>query len=103
MAIKPIAGIRYSDLSFNFHKDLKITTKIERYASKPIRPVVTNVSTNMLWARSKRVSDPGPLKNFGLKYLENGTLKFSGPQPTSIVFGPSLQPFKPACQAQNRV
>ena len=28
-----------------------------------------------------------PRKNFGLKYLENGILKFSGPQPKIMVLG----------------
>src|SRR3990167_4155986 len=57
----------------------------------------------MLWALSNRVSEPRPTKNLGLKYFENGILKFSGPHPRSMVLGFSVQPFNPAPQAQKRV
>ena len=76
---------------------------IDRYVRRPTRPMVTVISTNILWARSKRVSEPIPAKNLGLKYFEKGILKFSGPQPRRMVLGLSLQPLSPACQAQKRV
>src|SRR3989344_3014888 len=65
--------------------------------------MVTRISTNILCARSKSVSEPAPTKNFGLKFFEKGILKFSGPQPKRIVLGLSPHPLRPACQAQKRV
>src|SRR3989344_766563 len=83
--------------------DLNNDANIPIYAKNPRRPIVIRISINMLWARSKNVSDPGPLKNLGLKFMEKGILKFSGPQPKSIVLGLSSQAFNPASHAQNLV
>src|SRR3989344_7068537 len=103
MAINPMAGIRYSGFFLRRHKYLNITANKARYAKNPKSPMVTKTSTNILWARSNSVSEPAPLNNQGLKYLENGMLKFSGPQPKITLSGLSLHPFSPACQAQIRV
>src|SRR3989344_8972674 len=103
IAINPIAGIRNSGFFLRRHRYLNITANKARYAKNPKSPMVTKTSTNILWARSKRVSKPDPLKNCGLKYLENGILKFSGPQPKITLSELSLHPFSPACQAQIRV
>src|SRR3990167_11410757 len=65
--------------------------------------MVTRISINMLCALSKRVSEPVPAKNFGLKYFEKGVLKFSGPQPRRTVLGLSTHPLNPSSHAQKRV